>query len=53
MTSASSPAAVPGPVPSGREQIASAAAGRSLSEIEVAWADTVTGWEWDRYLELA
>jgi glutamine synthetase len=39
MTSSSAPAAAPGPVPSGREQITSAAADRSLSEIEVAWAD--------------
>jgi len=39
MTSAFSPAAAPGPARSGREQIASALGDRSLSQIEVAWAD--------------
>ena len=39
MASSSAPAAAPGPVPSGRQRIASAAGDRSLSEIEVAWAD--------------
>jgi len=39
MTSASAPAAAPGPARSGREQIASALGDRSLSQIEVAWAD--------------
>jgi len=39
MASSSAPAAAPGPVPSGRQRIASAAGDRPLSEIEVAWAD--------------
>jgi glutamine synthetase len=39
MAPSSAPTAAPGPVPSGQQRIASAAADRSLSEIEVAWAD--------------